>query len=85
MGQRILLWVGSNDLAGPVTPTNRMTVRIRGIWRTGSATYYGLKTTGIGGQWGFSRFLPLVEMNISKCRHKNPTKIRIRAQGPTVR
>jgi hypothetical protein len=62
-----------------------MTIRIRGIWRPGSASYYGLQTTGIGGQWGFSRLLPLVEINMSICRHKNPTKIRITAQGPTVR
>jgi hypothetical protein len=27
----------------------------------------------------------LVEINMSICRHKNPTKIRITAQGPTVR
>jgi hypothetical protein len=65
MWQGILLCVGSNDLEGPITPTNRMTIRIRGIWRPGSATSYGLQTTGIGGQWGFSRFLPLVEVNIT--------------------
>jgi hypothetical protein len=61
-----------------------MTIRITGIWRPGSATYYGLQTTGIG-VGIFKAFIFGRGEHNNFFRHKNPTKIRITAQGPTVR
>jgi len=35
-GQKIHFGVGSYDLAGPVTPTNKMAIRMMGTWKTES-------------------------------------------------
>lgn len=39
LGQNMQFRVGSNDLAGPVTPTNKMAIIMMGIWKTESTMW----------------------------------------------
>ena len=85
LGQKIHFRVGSNDLTGPVTPSNEMAIRMMGIWKTESTIWTpNITDTGTGGG-RYSTSLSLVMIIISICRHKYPTHIRIRVQDPTLR
>jgi len=59
-----------------------MTIWMMGIWKTES-TMWTPNITGTGRGGGrHSTSLPLVMINISICRHKYTTQIRIRVQDP---
>jgi hypothetical protein len=69
LGQKIHFRVGSNDFAGAVTPTNKMAIRMMGIWKT-EFTMWTPNITGTGRGGGrYSTSLTLVMINISICRH----------------
>jgi len=58
LGQKIHFRVGSNDLAGPVTPINKMAIRMMGIWKIESTMWTPI-ITGTGREEGDIQWLYL--------------------------